>query len=1427
MEPRLKTYLKRMRWHAVLCGPVRHRRCLRFHPYSRGAALLLTLVSLVFMTVLLVCFMLTVTTDRKSSSVYVQSSSVRLTADSVLNLAMAQVKQATQGKDSSGNTLAWASQPGMIRTFDTGGGLYRAYKLYSWHSMSSELFSANDAAELAPANWADQPALFVDLNAPVRNAYPIMNPAAVGKVEGFSIAGAPGDNATAPVMPVYWLYKLQDGSWVTPEAGPNGSEAQVPGATAENPIVARAAFWTDDESAKLNINTASEGQFWDSPRAMTPREMHMGTAQPAKSEYQRYPGHPFTTCLSPVFSGYTDDLTAGTFLEPEIAAASPFLGNYTARVREKRYLEKIYEVSPRVAWGGSQGGTVPFAFNTPAVTLDKDRFYATVDELAFKTPAGTGKSRTILEGQESASPLSQKTLEELRFFLTANSRAPEVNLFNQPRVSVWPVDDTTRTNPVRQAGSDPARGVRDQRSPLDKLLAFCSTIGSGANAQAYYFTRSDPTSASADLATGSRNLQLLAYLRGFMTEPVPGFGGSFQTKYPSDCAQILTQIFDYVRITNLMDASGPSANLPSNSMKADFLYSFCTPPAEAGGGTPQYQRHILAYADGDAGGPPASLNATATYAASGQVVPIRGPGNTKGFGNFPTVSSMGMMFIARHVSPLDETGKPNYVWDTTAKVWVKLTAANKATYSVPVIGNGIPECPDIYYKAYVMEGAVDETLDTNGDYKGGAGDPRSPFDTTLPNGHVRMQSILLISPFLVSPGFPGANPDYRIVVEGLNSFGVDGGSMGFASSGTLIMSGNFLGPTGDKQTKRYSTFAATPGLMTTCLGKNLGNPPTPSRSFYPFFAQNDLIVRPSGFSFTGGDLKVQIQTNGKYGSPVDTVQTLEMNFPSATFPTPTLPKLFNPFDPDWRVNNAADREKVRKNSFAVRHFGDSPGTGRAAAYFGRFRQNDAQGWSSGIWSDRFIMPASMMNNSILATADGTADVVQAVEVAHGDVRLIAGKASVPKTDFAKHASYGDKRSAHSFRRGNLGSLYYGGQPGGFLSAGGYYRNLLYEQPGASVLGNAAYDPVVGSLCRPGNWPATWAQGGDWDSGWSRMPDGPFINKPDEGTGYGAATGNVPYFAELDNMSFFSVVGANRVSPNRIMPSPVMFGSLPTGVNAGRPWQTLLFCPNPRAGDSHFALASGPPDHLVLDLFHMPVVEPYAISEPFSTAGKVNMNYRIVPFRHITRSTALRGVLKAVKLTAVPGSEVARYKGQGSNGMAPVTTADYRYFIHADETLKAFDARFDGAAAGRPEVFRSASEICDMFLYPCDPAAVRNPLVPFSAGNAAIKLWWADKDLTGDNLREQPYGVLYPRLTTRSNTFTVHMRVQTLTKMRTDSDQNIWREGKDAVNGEYRGSATFERFIDPNNPALPDFATTGGSIDPYYQFRVLHTKEFKP
>ena len=310
-----------------------------------------------------------------------------------------------------------------------------------------------------------------------------------------------------------------------------------------------------------------------------------------------------------------------------------------------------------------------------------------------------------------------------------------------------------------------------------------------------------------------------------------------------------------------------------------------------------------------------------------------------------------------------------------------------------------------------------------------------------------------------------------------------------------------------------------------------------------------------------------------------------------------------------------------------------------------------------------------------------------------------------------------------------------------------------------------------------------------------------------------------------------------------MPSPVVFSSLPTGVwrtgvaaaagnpSINYPWQTLLFCPNSAAtisGATHPGSVN-PPDHLLLDLFKIPVVEPYAISDPFSTAGKINLNYQIAPFSNITRKTGIHALLKSARLFAVPDSDVNSYKIPGRLGLSGVnlnriagtpTSGDYRLRIDPAETTKAFDAKFDGG-----DIFRSATQLCEMFLYPVGTT--------YDAAGTNIKAFWSTRRLTGDNMRENPYRDLYGRVTTQSNSYTVHYIVQALKKSPTGA-ADVWNEGSDKVISEYLGSTSIERYIDPEDTRLtttpPDFATAPAAnnrLDSLYRIRTLGTRRFSP
>ncbi|HEY5747985.1 MAG TPA: hypothetical protein VIU12_18070, partial [Chryseolinea sp.] len=274
------------------------------------------------------------------------------------------------------------------------------------------------------------------------------------------------------------------------------------------------------------------------------------------------------------------------------------------------------------------------------------------------------------------------------------------------------------------------------------------------------------------------------------------------------------------------------------------------------------------------------------------------------------------------------------------------------------------------------------------------------------------------------------------------------------------------------------------------------------------------------------------------------------------------------------------------------------------------------------------------------------------------------------------------------------------------------------------------------------------------------------------------------------------------------PSPItLLGSLPTSETQG--WQSLLFSPNPATGSGHPGL-SNPADYLFLDLFWMPVAEPYPISEEFSTAGKINLNYKIMPFSYINRKTGLHALLKSTWLTALDNSLARNYKSHDKvKGMASSQT---RYTIDATETIN----RFDSDVFNSGNIFRSASQICSMWLVPQGS----------NAGN--VESFWSGKLLTSDTAREQPYDHLYSRVTTKSNTFTVHWRVQALRKV-PSGPAATWDESKDRMASELRGATMIERYIDPNATNIPDYATdtTAEPLGKFYKWRVLSETFFQP
>ena len=99
----------------------------------RGFALVMVLAILALLTALVVGLLTRASIERSAASSYQSSITTRQLADTAVSLVQGQINLATN----QGTEVAWTSQPGMVRTFDTSGSLLRAYKLYSAPNMIS------------------------------------------------------------------------------------------------------------------------------------------------------------------------------------------------------------------------------------------------------------------------------------------------------------------------------------------------------------------------------------------------------------------------------------------------------------------------------------------------------------------------------------------------------------------------------------------------------------------------------------------------------------------------------------------------------------------------------------------------------------------------------------------------------------------------------------------------------------------------------------------------------------------------------------------------------------------------------------------------------------------------------------------------------------------------------------------------------------------------------------------------------------------------------------------------------------------------------------------------------------------------------------------------------------------------------------------
>jgi|GEM_PF-1627475 len=1522
----------------------------------RAFALVLVLIALVLTTSMAVFFLTSVARERLGVSLYATSGEVHQLSGMPVSRVMGQINAATKA-GTAADPIAWASQPGMVRTYDKEGKPAKVYKLYSWDTdpeMDAALFNPAEAPAEA---WRTETAHYVDINEPINGIYPIVDPRAEGSVDGFSVdegnkivGGA--NKANAP-MPVRWLYVLQDGEMVAPSGG-SGSLANIPGATTKNPIIGRVSFWTDDETCKVNINTASEGAFWDLPKSGTFEDMQFIANPPTKGEYQRVAGHPAMTSLSAVV--------------PELKTSDFYRWLVGTKDTYRLELKDIYNMTPRINWGGSQGGTfpaeetgyqmaLPFAdtwtdTHKAATTIypDADRLYVVADDFWFQPDHTANKALST--------NLTTSSFQQRLFFLTANSRAPETTLFETPRVSLWPItwpysnsahrarNAVTRA-PVPTTIQDPDTTALSQDvwvTAEERLLAFCATLNVGTSPTAlgnrYYFQRQNPENPLYDWKEIDRNRELVEYVRSMMDKAEPGFGGKLSE-------QIGPKNSDWLAL-NTFDMSRSLVNqVTVPDLGRGVVYSF------SGFSARNYNQTNgpLGIKTGNYSG----KNELNSFAVSPLRADFRGAEYTT-LGSFPRLEEVVVMFYATkrlepelrtvpEVNPVapalpaivPEDTKNAYLWKNLINLDAKNVEANVLS------DNGTPGNPDDDYHGY------DNGTPGNNDDDVGA-------RTT------EMRAVMFLDFANMMPGIDYFGPTFWVRVKGASFTAATGalgsGGIGFPKSSGSSVKLDFSGRT-------IAPYVVWPLFDNTSPQTDRpkwfnNNPPANQEHSYWSLISDPILVDPNKtvFNFSGEEVTVQFYSC--YSDDTDKDPTadskqliqekiIDFKKCSGSLPIPVAPRwstmsqlyagsptVFPPVNPstskylrpdpakpgmqsttasrtekrdtrwawsefapilsstankwtpratpldygngqpsylfsagviknyDPTINDVGDKNEIlgfadslqvstnlrkrvdacnQRNVASKRAVFFHEGT-NAGALVPPPAGKEWMGWTGG--PDVFMASndGAMMSAFPLVTVyDTTVSMVaDPTDIGQGDPRLssfakykniegtITGKKPIlilPSTDQGAGTMYFPRPAAEK-------QFHHLGTPGMSPLATGYHLEpqLASGEKFAYRVGEVAshYQGDDSGADFPSN--MIMPEKSDWTTSPGIFREGGLVARPDQDYQWFAkdTSGNTrtPYYNNYavyyqDKSGSTTVSQVSLFSPNRQIPSPInLLGTVPRSLETG--WQTMVFNPNP-ANSTHPGLATAAnkaPDHLYLDFFWMPVAEPYPISDQLSTAGKINLNYQIMPFPYINRKTGIHALMKSTWVFGLPNDSIGFFETAGVRGTNSAINAlggstgvkTTRFPINIDETLKYFDQIFTSG-----DLFRSASQICEIPLIPKDPAGTTI---------STIASYWNNNKFTADNAREEPYDHLYSRMTTKSNTFTVHWRVQSLRKSQ-GSDVAVWDEVRDRRVSELRGSTLIERYIDPNATNLPDYAknTSAEPLGNFYKWRVVSENYFQP
>jgi len=194
---------------------------------QRGSALVVTLAFVILLTVIAVQLIDTVRIDHASANSHLEGLQAEFYAQAAVARVIGTLQMQTAPQQTGSNTVQpWVSLPGGLGVGTSGSTAQLTPVDLSSGSASTAAFTGS-AIDFAPPN----------LNVPT--FYDASN---------HLITNHTDSDGNAIQMPVAWVYVRQSGSLVYDP---------VPITTNKSdPIVGRYAYWTDDESCKLNLNLA-------------------------------------------------------------------------------------------------------------------------------------------------------------------------------------------------------------------------------------------------------------------------------------------------------------------------------------------------------------------------------------------------------------------------------------------------------------------------------------------------------------------------------------------------------------------------------------------------------------------------------------------------------------------------------------------------------------------------------------------------------------------------------------------------------------------------------------------------------------------------------------------------------------------------------------------------------------------------------------------------------------------------------------------------------------------------------------------------------------------------------------------------------------------------------------------------------------------